>query len=169
MAVSFTVAQSAITPSQFTVTDTSTSLDPSIVVRHITVTDAFGNPLTGNGTVNYDVWLLADLSITFSFLTEDIGADILVEWLNISDGIVDELDDTYPLSEIGKQFFYYLLQLQGLKPGVVMDTNYLTNLANYWMNILGGDHAVTYGNDIASAQNCYSRETYMRLHQQIYF
>src|SRR5882757_7271005 len=154
-----TVSQSPITPTNFTVTDVSTGSYGTIVVRHITVTDAFGNILTGDGTVDYDVWLLADDTITFTFLTEDVGVDILVEWLNISGGVVVSFDDTYPLSEIGKQFFFYLLQLQGLKPGVYMDTNYVYNLAMYWVNITAGDHAVTFGNDIASAQNCYSRET----------
>lgn len=165
----FTVSQSAIATNQFTVTDTSTGSDVTIVARRITVTNSAGNPLTGNGTVNYDDWALIDVALTLTFLTEDIGADILVEWIDINGNTVVSLDNTYPLSEIGKQFFYYLLQAQGLKPGIVMDANYFTNLNVFWINIIAGDHAVTFGNDIAAAQNCYNRETEMRLKQNLFF
>ena len=50
-----------------------------------------------------------------------------------------------------------------------MDTNYVMNLVTYYTNIVAGDHAVTFGNDIAGAQNAYNRETEMRLNQQKYF
>lgn len=163
------VSQTGLTPKNFTVTDDSTGSDVLIVARQIYVQDAFGNYLTGNGTINYDVWALADSSVTFTFLTEDIAVNILVNWVNVSGGAVATYNNNYPLSEIGKQFFYYLLQLQGLKPGVYMDTNYVLNLAMYWVNIVAGDHAVNFGNDISAAQNCYLRETQMRLKQNLYF
>lgn len=169
MTPSFTVSQSAVTPSSFTVEDTSTDVDVTITKRRIYVSMSDGTYLTGDGTVNYDDWALADASITLSILTEDIGANILVEWLNVSDGIVESLDNNYPLSEYNKQFLYYLVQLQGLTPGIYDDTNYSGNLAIFWTNIIAGINAVTYGNDIAACQNCFDRATYMRLHQSLYF
>lgn len=166
---SIAVSQAGQTPNSATVTDNSTGTDAAITVRHIFVQDAFGVYLTGDGTVNYDVWDIADSSITFSFLTEDIGANILVNWVNVLGGTLYTFNGNYPLSEIGKQFFYYLLQTQGLTPGIYMDTNYAMNLAMYWVNLIAGDHAVSFGNDLSAAQNCYTRETQMRLQQNNFF
>lgn len=169
MSPAFTVSQSAITPQNFTVTDTSSGSLGTITQRRIYVQDAYGNYLTGNGTVNYDEWILANSTITLDVLTEDLAVDILVEWLNVSDVIVNSLDNTYPLSEFNKQFFYYLIQNLGLKPETYQDTNYSGNLSIFWANVVAGINAVTYGNDIAAAQNCFSRATFMRLNENIYF
>lgn len=166
---SIAVSQSGLTPQSFTVIDDSTGSDVAIVGRRIYVQNAFGVYLTGDGTVNYTNWALINVSITLSFLTEDIGANITTDWVDSGGNVLYMYNTNYPLSEIGKQFFYYLLQLQGLKPGVYMDTNYAMNLAMYWVNIIAGDHAVTFGNDISAAQNCYSRETEMRLKQNDFF
>ena len=163
------VSQSALTPNSVTITDISEGTDVLVTQRRITITDAFGTVLTGDGTVDYTEWPIDDISITFSFLTEDIGADIFVEWLDVSNNVLYDYDNTYPLSEIGKSFFYYLIQSQGLTPGVYMDTNYVMNLAAYYTNLVAGDHAVTFGNDIAGAQNAYNRVTQMRLNQTKFF
>lgn len=169
MSYSFTVAQSASTPQSVTVTDTSTSLPGTVTQRRIFISDANGIFLTGNGTLTYTAWPLANLAITLNILTNSIGALIKVQWLDVSNVVVSELENTYGLSQIDKQFFYYLLQLQGLTPGIYQDSNYSGNLALYWTNIIGGDNAVLYGNDIAAAQNCYNRCTEMRLNQSKYF
>lgn len=83
--------------------------------------------------------------------------------------MVDEVEDTFPLAEYGKQFFYYLVGLQGLTPGIYQDTNYSGNLAIFWTNLVAGINAVTYGNDIAAAQNCFNRTNEMRLNENLYF
>jgi hypothetical protein len=169
MVAAFTVSQSAITPASFTVTDTSTSVTGSITKRRIFVQDAYGNYLTGDGVVDYDDWVLADASITLSILTQDSAVNINVQWLDVSNNVIEELDNNYPLSEFGKQFFFTLISDLGLSPGIYQDANYKGNLAVFWANIVAGDNAVTYGNSIAAAQNCYDRETEMRLKQSEYF
>lgn len=169
MPAAFTVSQSAIAPSIVVVTDTSTGLSGTITQRRVFVSDAFGNFLTGNGTINYTAWPLANASISLDILDNSIGALIKVQWLDVSNLVVTELENTYPLSQIDKQFFYYLLQQQGLTPGIYQDANYSGNLALYWSNIIGGDNAITYGNDLAAAQSCYNRATEMRLNEQKYF
>lgn len=166
---SFSVSQSAITPAAVTITDTSTGDLGTITQRRIYLSDCNGTYLTGDGTVNYDAWALADASITLTVLQNDLAANIKVEWLDASDVVVTSLNNNYPLSQFGKQFFYYLVQLQGLKPSVYQDTNYSGSLALFWTNIKAGDNAVTYGNDIAAAQNCYNREIYMMQNQNIFF
>lgn len=169
MAASFEVSQSATNPSAVTVTDNSTGLSGTITQRRIFVSNSEGTYLTGNGTVDYDAWALADTAITLDILTASTGALIKTQWLNVSNVVVDEVEDTYGLSQIDKQFFYTLLQLQGLTPGIYNESTYSGNLALYWSNIVGGDNAVEYGNDISAAQNCYDRCTEMRSNQSLYF
>jgi len=169
MVSSFTVSQSAITPEDITVTDTSTSVTGTITKRRIYVSDAYGTYLTGDGTVDYDEWALADSAITLSILTQDTAANIRVDWLTAANAVVETLDDNYPLSQFGKQFFFSLVSAQGLTPGIYQDTNYASNLAIFWANIVAGDNAVTYGNDVSGAQNCYNREIAMMEDQSNYF
>ncbi len=165
----FSVSQSSITPQSFTVTDTSSGTYDTIVKRRIFVQNAYGVYLTGDGTVNYTDWDLVDLAITLSLLTEDTAANILVQWLDSSNVVINTINNNYPLSEFGKQFMFYLVQLQGLTPGIYQDTNYSGNLALFWTNIIAGDNAITYGNDLAGSQNCYNRETYMQQNQSLFF
>lgn len=169
MAASFSVSQSATTPGEVTVADNSTSLSGTITKRRVFLSNSQGTYLTGDGTVDYDEWALSDSSTALDVLTESTAAAIKVQWLTVANVVVDEVEDTYGLSQIDKQFFYTLLQLQGLTPGIYQDSNYSGNLALYWSNIIGGDNAVTYGNDIAAAQNCYDRCTEMRLNTNLYF
>lgn len=169
MSASILVSQSASTPSSLTVTDNSTGLSGTITQRRVYVSNAYGEFLTGNGVVNYTEWALAEASIVLDILTEDIGALIKVEWLNVSNVVVAEVENTYPLAEYNKQFLYYLAGLQGLTPGVYQDSNYSGNIAIFWTNIIAGINAVEYGNDIAACQNCFNRATQMRLEQNFYF
>ncbi len=172
MAISpaFTVSNPAIAVKNVIVTDTSTGTYGTITQRRVYVQDAFANYLTGDGTVNYTAWALANLSISLTnILTGNTAANIKVEWCDVSGNVVQTLNSNYPLSQAGKQFLFYLVQLQGLTPGIYQDTNYSGNLALLWTNIIGGDNAVTDGNDIAGAQNCYSRANEMQQNQSKYF
>lgn len=169
MSASILVSQSASTPSSLTVTDNSTGLSGTITQRRVYVSNAYGEFLTGDGVVNYTEWALAEASIVLDILTEDIGALIKVEWLNVSNVVVDEVENTYPLAEYNQQFLYYLLGLQGLTPGVYQDSNYSGNIAIFWTNIIAGINAVEYGNDIAACQASFDRATQMRLEQNFYF
>lgn len=169
LTTSFTVSQSAITPSTFTVVDTSTGSLGTITQRRIFVQDAYGNYLTGNGTINYTQWSISDSSIVLALLTEDLAVNIRVDWLDVTNVVINTLNNNYALAEYNKQFLYYLVQLLGLSPATYQDANYSGNLAIFWTNVIAGINAVEYGNDIASAQNCFSRATQMRLNEQIYF
>lgn len=166
---SISVSQSAITPQNVTVTDTSSGSYGTITQRRIFVSNANGEYLTGNGVLNYTEWPIANIAITLSILEVDTAANVLVQWLDVSNAVINEINANYPLSEFGKQFFFYLIQLQGLTPGVYQDSNYSGNLAIFWSNIVGGDNAVTFGNDLSGAQNCYNRETFMQQNESKFF
>lgn len=168
---SIAVSQSPITPQNITIEDNSTGTDGAIASRRIYITDANGQPIVPPGTTtDYINWSYAQSSITLSdLLTQDTAAAILVLWLNGAGATLYQFDSTYPLSQFGKQFFYYLIQLQGLQPSVYQDINYAKSISDFWVYLKAGDNAVTYGNDIAAAQNCYNKEIYMKDNQTIFF
>lgn len=166
---SFSVSQSALTPSQVTLTDTSIGSYDTITKRRAYVQDAYGNYLTGNGTINYTEWSLANQFIILDILSQDSAVNIQVDWLDVSNVVINTVNGNYALSQFGKQFFFYLVQLQGLTPGVYQDSNYSANMAIFWANLVGGDNAIIYGNDLQGAQESYNREIQMQLNQNMYF
>ena len=166
---SISVSQSALNPANLTVTDTSTGSYDTITQRRLYVQLANGQYLTGDGTVNYTDWAIGNLSITLAIITGDTGANIRVDWLDVSNVVVNTLNANYPLPQFGKQFFFYLIQLQGLTPGVYQDLGYKGNLAAFWAYLNGGINAVEDGNDIAGAQNCFNITNLMRTNQSYYF
>lgn len=170
MPYSFTVAQSPLDPSLVVVTDTSTSIDPSITQRRIYVQDAAGNYLVPSGTLtDYTPWPLADASIDLDILSQDTAVAITVQWLNISNVVVEDLTQLYCLAEFNKSFYVSLFQSQSLTPDIVQDNDYFANLSVLWQNIIGAIQAVEIGGDIASSQNCLDRATNMQNNQQFYF
>lgn len=169
LTVSISVSQSAIAPANITVTDTSTGSDAAVTQRRVFVQDSEGTYLTGDDSVDYDTWAYADSSKTLSILEGDLAANVLVQWLNVSNTVLYSTNTNYPFPNFGKQFFIYLVQSQGLTPGVYQDTNYGGNLGVFWANLVGGINQVELGNDIAGAQNLFNRTNEMRLNESYYF
>ncbi len=169
LTTSFTVSQSALAPGTITCNDTSTGTDVLVVSRKIFVRTAYGEYLTGNGTVNYDVWSIADASISLDILTEDTACEITVEWCNSGGTALYTLTQVFCCPQFNKNFFYYLIQQQALTPSIIQDTNYFNNMATYWMNITGAIQAVELGADISASQNCLDAATNMMNNQNLYF
>ncbi len=164
------VSQSTISPQNITLTDESAGTDSNIASRRIYVHDGNGNFLVPTGTTTeYIVWDYSDSSITISVLTQDTAANITVQWLSVTDVALYQYDNSYPLSQFGKQFFYYLIQQLGLTPATFQDSNYSGNLSMFWSFIVAGDNAITYGNDIFGAQQCYNKEINMMNNQSTFF
>lgn len=168
-AESFSVSQSALTPSAFTVEDTSTGTDAQNNKRRIYVSNSDGDYLTGDGTVDYDEWAWADLEITLDILTESTAVSIRVDWLSSADVILYTLTNQYCLAQYAKNFLYYLVQAQGQTPGVVQDTNYFSNLATLWANLRGALNAIEVADDLDASQECLNRCTEMETNQSLYF
>ena len=167
---SFQVAQSGLTPNIVEITDDSTGADAAIASRRVYVQTATGEYLTPVGTTtDYTTWSYSDASISLDILAVDVAVNILVQWLDSGNAVLHELDNNYGLSQYGKQFFYYLIQTLGFTPSTYQDTNYSGNLVIFYGNLRAGDNAVTFGNDIAAAQNCYNRETQMQQNESKYF
>jgi hypothetical protein len=171
LTVSIGVSQSAISPSYVTITDNSTGSDVAVTQRRLTIQDANGVYLTGGGSVNYDTWSYSDASIVENIITQNysIAANVLVEWLDVSNTVLYTYNENYPFPNYGKQFFVYLVQNLGLQPGTYQDSNYSGNLAVFWGNLVAGINQVEDGNDIAGAQNCFNRVIEMQQNESKYF
>lgn len=166
----FTAAQNPLYPNEVIVTDTSSGSDSDITQRRVYVQDYAGNYLVPSGTTtDYVEWPLADSSITLDILTEDTAVSILVEWLDVSDVVVEELEETFCLAMYNQQFLYELVQLLGLTPSIPQDTNYSSNLANLWTAVRSAILAIEIGNDISASQASLNRATNLRINQSLYF
>lgn len=164
------VSQSAISPQNVTITDESTGVDATIAARRLYIQDGNGEFIVPAGTTtDYILWSYADPAITVTALTQDTAASITVLWVDSGGTTLYQYNNTYPLSEYGKQFFYYLVQQLGLTPATFQDSNYGGNLSMFWAFIKAGDNAITYGNDIFAAQQCYNKEIEMMNNQSKYF
>jgi len=168
-AESFSVSQSALTPSVVTVTDTSTGTDGAITQRRVYVSTEDGTYLTGDGTVDYDVWAFADASTNLDILDENTAASIRVDWLSSANVILYTLTNQYCLPQYAKNFAYYLVQMQANTVTVVQDSTYFSNLAQFWTNLRGAINAIEVSDDLSASQNCLNRCTEMETNQAKYF
>jgi hypothetical protein len=167
---SVAVTQSALTPSDITLVDDSSGSDGSISVRRVYIQTATGAYLVEEGTTtDYEVWSYSTSTITLDVLTQDECVNIVVQWLNSSNVVLYTYENQYALAEYNKQFLVYLVQAQGLTPGIVQDSNYSGNVGIFWTNIIAGVNQVEFGAEIAGGQNCFNRATYMRLNQADFF
>lgn len=166
----FSVAQNPLIPSTIVITDTSSGADAAITQRRVFVQDAYGNYLVPvNTTTNYTPWSIIDISISLDILTQNTATSITVQWLDVNNSVLYTSTNQYAFAEYGKQFLYYLVQLQGLTPTIPADTNYNTNVAILWTAILGGLNAISINSDVAASQNSLNRATYMQLNQSLFF
>lgn len=166
----FTVSQSAATPNIIVLQDTSTGVDASITQRRIYITDNEGAYIVPSGTsTDYIVWPLATNPISLNVLTQDTAANIFVEWLDVSNTVLYDDDDDYPLIEYGKQFYFYLIQQLALNPSTYQDSNYASNLALFWTYIIGAINAINIGSSLSASQALMNKETDMQNNQSKYF
>jgi hypothetical protein len=166
----FTTSQSALTPASVTATDTATGSDAAVTKRRIYFQTQAGTYLVVSGTTtSYEAWALADTSKAWVILDTDQALSITVQWLSAADAILYTLTQVFCFSQYNKNKFYELVQLQSITPGVLQDSNYFSNMAEYWMNITGAIQAIEIGADVAASQNCLDRATNMLDNSNYYF
>jgi len=167
---SFTIAQDPLSPSNVVVTDTSTGSDSNITQRRVYISDQSGAYLVPSGTTtDYIQWAIADTTISVNILTQDTAVFTKIQWLDVSDNVLYESEDYFCLAQFNKNFFTYLMQLQGDAPAIPADTNYNANCALFWARVQGAINVVINNSDISSSQNCLNKATEMRLNQNFYF
>ncbi len=166
---SFTISQSALTPGSVTANDTSAGTYDTITQRRIFFETAQGTYLVQDGiTTDYEAWALADASDTWGIMDTDHALAITVQWLNVSNVVVEELTQVYCLREFNKNFLVYLGQLQAATPGILQNQEYAANIATYWAYVQYAETMVSQA-DIANSQNLLDKATYMMQNESIYF
>lgn len=177
--VAFSTTQSLGEPSEIIVTDSSSGSDVTVSTRRVYLVTAQGQWLTENGlsdTEAYTLWPLADgATLTLDVLTEDMALWVTLAYVTSGGAVANGATLTklqgYTLYD--EDFYYGLTQDQALQnqppPMVIQDANYYMNKMIFRVELDSGNQAIVYGNDIVSAQNCYSRATYMRLNEGLYF
>lgn len=167
---SFTLGQDPLYPNICVATDDSGGSDAAIDSRTIEITDSNGNPLVPSGTTtDYVVWPYADVAISLAILDQDEAVSATVNWLDINGAVLYTLTDQFCLAQYSKNFFYYLIQLQGLTPSIPADTNYDSNCALFWARVTGAINAIVNNSDLSGSQNCLNKATEMRQQQAKYF
>lgn len=177
LTVQFSTTQVIGSPSEIVITDETTGSDVLAVSRQIALVTATGQYLTENGlfdTATYIPWPIADgLTKTLDVLDEDMALDISLQYLNVSGGIVAEDTSLQGFTLYNFSFLYSLTQAQASQnqppPMIIQDSNYYNNKSIFLTEMDSGNNAITYGDDIVSAQNAYSRATYMRLNENSFF
>lgn len=166
----FTAAQDAVYPNIVILADTSTGSDSDITSRKVYITDDEGNFVVPDGTTtDYIVWPYSDTTISLNILQYDMALSIRVDWLNDAGEVLYSLANQFCFALFNKQFYYQLVEQQGLTPRIVQDTVYFFNVATFWSLVTGAINAVEVNNDITASQECLDAATNMRENQDTYF
>lgn len=166
----FTVSQIPATPSNITLTDTSTGSDPAIASRRVYVETSQGTFLVPtNVSTDYSVWPYPTPGITLDLLTEDQAVNVRVTWVDSFGNLLYQKNTNYCFSQYNQQYFYYLVQVQSQTYNIIQDNRYWQNMTVYYANIIGAIKAVELGNDIFGSQECLNRATFMKTNALNFF
>lgn len=156
----FTVAQPLGSPSEITLTDSSTGSDGAITQRRVYFQKWNGEYLVEEGTsTEYEAWALADTSDTFDVLPASEALKITVQWLDVSNAVLYDKVGYYGLTEDAEEFDYGLTQNVASNPLLINDNNFWRNKLKLRILIESGNNAITNVSDIYSAQQCYDMAT----------
>ena len=169
----FDTSQTVGYPSIVTIEDTSTGSDGNIASRRVFLVNSEGEYVVPSGTsTDYVVWPYADSEIDIDCLDFDSALDITVLWLDNSNVTLYSKTLLKGFTLYNNTFLYGLTQAEATQskpPNIIQDTQYLQNKAALQIYIDSGNQAITYGDDIVSAQNMYNAATYMTNNQNEFF
>jgi hypothetical protein len=171
----FSSSQLVGQPTIARLTDTSTGSDAAISQRRVYFVQADGTYLTSSGNTNdYETWAFTALTDAKSFdlLQVDSAINVTVQWLNSSNVVLYSKTILCGYTLNNETFYYSLTQgqiMQGNPPILVQDTQYYANKGILRVEIDSGNQAISLGDDIVSAQDCYNRATYMVTNQSKFF
>ncbi len=172
---SFTASQSAQSPSDFGLQDTSTGSDVAISTRGITLQLFDGTYMDANGVISSTntptPFPLADgTDITFSdVLPVDYAISVTMAWLDSGAIVLYSVTQTFCFKENGEDFDYGLTQSLAGNVSLLQNTNYVSNRFRFRMFLDAAQNAVTTGNDISSSQFCLNMTQEMIQNESFYF
>jgi len=173
--VSFTTSQVVGAPQNIVLVDGSTGSDVSAVSRRIYFQTAISTYLVPSGTTtSYIEWPLASgNTLTSDVLTTDQALNVTLAYVDINGSVVASDTALRGFTLYNETFYYSLTQAQASQnqppPMIIQDSNYYSNKMILRTEIDSGNQAISLGDDIVSAQNCYERATYMVTNQGDYF
>ena len=175
--VSFTTSQTIGDNAGLNIVNTSTGSDAAASTRRIYLVNSQGQYVTENGTtdaVAYTTWPIADgNSISLDVLTNMTALNITLMYVNSGGTSIAQATELCGFTLYGESFMYSLTQAQAQQstppPTILQDSNYYMQKVMLRVNIDSGNNAITYGDDIVSAQNCYNLGNYQIENESLFF
>jgi len=173
LTVNFSTSQTPGSPGDIIFTDTSTGSDGSVTQRRIYIQSAAGEYLVESGTTTeYEVWsgFPGTTTITLeNILEQDTAARVVVQWLDVSNNVLYDKTQYIGFTAYNEDFDYELTQNVAANPLLIDDNNFWNNKLKLRTDIESGNNAIERASDIAAAQQCYDRATYLNDNSQYLF
>jgi len=177
--VAFSTSQVSGAPNEIVITDESTGSDVTASTRRVYLVNSAGEYITEDGTtaaVAYTEWPIASGSeLTLDVLTSDMALNITLSYVTSGGAVANgaTLTDLNGFTLYNETFYYSLTQAQASQsqppPMIIQDSNYYMNKLILRTNIDSGNQAISLGDDITNAQNCYDLATWMVQNQSDFF
>ena len=177
--VAFSTNQVIGASNEIVIIDASSGSDGTVSTRRVYLVTSTGQYLTESGlsdSIAYTTWPLADgNTLTLDVLTNATVLDVTLAYVTaggaVANGATLTVLQGFPL--YAEEFYYSLTQAQAQQntppPTILQDTNYYMQKMMLRVNIDSGNNAITYGDDIVSAQNCYNLANYQIENQADFF
>jgi len=177
ISTSFTTSQTIGNTAGINIVDTSTGSDVTATGRRIYLQNSLGQYVTESGVtdaVAYTSWPLADgNSISLDVLENATALEVTLVYVNVSGVSVSQATKLCGFTLYAESFYYSLTQAQAQQntppPTILQDSNYYMQKMMLRVNIDSGNNAITYGDDIVSAQNCYNLANYQIANETFFF
>ena len=167
---SFTALQQFGTPSNLTLTDTSTGTDLAVYSRRVFIELPNGTYIVQQGsTTDYETWSYALSAITLDILSTDVAVTITVQWLNVSNVVLYTVSNNYGLTGFNEQFDYGLTQMLTANPTLIIDNNFFGTKIELRVGIDSGNQALALANDLFATQQAYNIANNIRINSVYYF
>jgi hypothetical protein len=163
---SFSITPS-ISPSSFTITDTSQNGPSGASTRTILLYQSNGTLLVPG--INFPINAGAGDSITISPLTQDIALNVVVNYTASNGTVLFSSNVIFAFLQYTLLFLYQLTESQSSTPAITQDTNYYTNKMQLFTEVQSALNAINTGLDLAGAQFCIQRALVFTQNQSLYF
>lgn len=166
----FTAEQFSGTPSQFTLTDTSTGSDVTIAKRRVYLLQANGTFLVPQGTTtDYIDWTLSDPSITLDVLSQDSALSVTVQWLTTLNVVVTSLTQSFAFTAYNDTFYYGLSQSLVGNSNLSASTDWFGWMMDLRVQLDSAEQAISFASDIYTAQASLNRATFISTNSAYFF
>ncbi len=166
----FSTSQTVGLPNKINFLDTSTGSDVTIVGRVIFMQLYDGSYIVQDGTTtDYELWPIADSTITLNVLEQDQAVNIIVNWVDINGDTVETKTILTGFTLYDETFDYGLTQMLAGNPLLINDNRFFYNKSKLRVYLDSGNNAITLASDITSAQLCYDEATLLRINSPYTF